>query len=60
MNDTLASKATLPVYEEDGSGAHVSWCPCRSCEAKRKGLCLLCGSRKPLGQSCICFDNGCE
>lgn len=23
------------VYTEDGSGEHVSWCPCERCEAER-------------------------
>lgn len=23
------------VYTEDGSGEHVSWCPCQGCEAGR-------------------------
>lgn len=25
-----------PVYEEDGSAAHVSWCPCYPCTVERE------------------------
>lgn len=31
---------------------------CDSCWAKRR--CGHCGSLKPVGQSCACFDNGCQ
>lgn len=27
---------------------------------ERRRLCERCGSRKPIGQSCDCFDNGCQ
>jgi len=29
------NQADKPVYEEDGSGAHVSWCPCYPCHVER-------------------------
>lgn len=33
-----------PVYEEDGSGAHVSWCPCYPCHVERTVyVCSNCG-----------------
>jgi hypothetical protein len=38
-------------------------CPrgCEACVLRLGGTrCERCGSVKPKGQSCLCFDNGCE
>lgn len=33
-----------PVYEDDGSCAHVSWCPCYGCHVERTFyVCWNCG-----------------
>lgn len=38
------NQADKPVYEEDGSGAHVSWCPCYPCFVERTYyVCWNCG-----------------
>jgi hypothetical protein len=34
-NQPAPDQAPVAVYREDGSGEHVSWCPCGPCVAYR-------------------------
>ena len=40
----VGNQVDKPVYEEDGSCAHVSWCPCYPCHVERTFyVCWNCG-----------------
>lgn len=59
----LASQTRRGVFvaleELDRAAAHLNNVR-RQAKALGRSFCSTCGSLKPVGQSCGCFDNGCQ